>query len=100
LGCPRQEVWVYEFRSELHMPLVAVGVAFDYHAGLLPQAPAAFQKVGLEWLFRLFIEPKRLWKRYLLLNPLYLWYLFLQKTSLKKFDPQRTKQPLEEIGYI
>jgi exopolysaccharide biosynthesis WecB/TagA/CpsF family protein len=100
MGCPRQEVWIYEFRSELQMPLVAVGAGFDFHAGLLPQAPPALQKVGLEWLFRLATEPKRLWKRYVFLNPMYLCYLFMQKTSLRKFDPQRTKQPLEEIRYI
>ena len=66
MGCPRQEVWVYEYRSELQMPLVAVGAAFDFHAGLLPQAPTRLQRIGLEWLFRLFVEPKRLWRRYLI----------------------------------
>jgi len=100
MGCPRQEVWVYEYRSELKMPLVAVGAAFDFQAGLLPQAPETLQKMGLEWLFRLCTEPKRLWRRYLFLNPLYLCCLFLQKTSLRKFDPQRAEKPLEEIGYI
>jgi exopolysaccharide biosynthesis WecB/TagA/CpsF family protein len=100
MGCPRQEVWIYEYRSELKMPLVAVGAAFDFHAGLLPQAPAKLQKMGLEWLFRFYTEPKRLWKRYLFLNPLYLCCLFLQKTSLRKFDPLQDKQPKEEIGYI
>jgi N-acetylglucosaminyldiphosphoundecaprenol N-acetyl-beta-D-mannosaminyltransferase len=100
MGCPRQEVWIYEYRSELRMPLVAVGAAFDFHAGLLPQAPAKLQKMGLEWLFRFYTEPKRLWKRYLFLNPLYLCCLFLQKTSLRKFDPQQAEKPLEEIGYI
>jgi N-acetylglucosaminyldiphosphoundecaprenol N-acetyl-beta-D-mannosaminyltransferase len=100
MGCPRQEVWVYEYRTELNMPLVAVGAAFDFHAGLLPQAPAKLQKMGLEWLFRFYTEPKRLWKRYLFLNPLYLCGLFLQKTSLRKFDPLQAKQPKEEIGYI
>jgi N-acetylglucosaminyldiphosphoundecaprenol N-acetyl-beta-D-mannosaminyltransferase len=82
------------------MPLVAVGAAFNFHAGLLPQAPSTLQNLGLEWLFRLFTEPKRLWKRYLILNPLYLWCLGMQKTSLRKFDPQRAKKPLTDIGYI
>jgi exopolysaccharide biosynthesis WecB/TagA/CpsF family protein len=100
MGCPRQEVWIYEYRSELKMPLVAVGAAFDFHAGLLPQAPAKLQEVGLEWLFRFYTEPKRLWKRYLFLNPLYLGCLFLQKTSIRKFNPLQSKQPTEEIGYI
>lgn len=100
MGCPRQEVWIYEFRSELQIPLVAVGASFDFHAGLLPQAPAALQRVGLEWLFRFFIEPKRLWKRYLFLNPLYIWLLLNQKTSLRKFDPGHADKPVGEIGYI
>ena len=100
MGCPRQEVWIYEYRSELKMPLVAVGAAFDFHAGFLPQAPERLQKMGLEWLFRFYTEPKRLWRRYLFLNPLYLCCLFLQKTSLRKFDPQQAKRPLVEIGYI
>jgi exopolysaccharide biosynthesis WecB/TagA/CpsF family protein len=72
LGCPRQEVWVYEYRNLLNMPLLAVGAAFDFHAGLLKQAPPWMQKRGLEWLYRLIQEPKRLWKRYIVLNPLYL----------------------------
>ncbi|HEY1015218.1 MAG TPA: WecB/TagA/CpsF family glycosyltransferase, partial [Herpetosiphonaceae bacterium] len=72
LGCPRQEVWVYEYRAALAMPLIAVGAAFDFHAGLLAQAPACLQRHGLEWSYRLVKEPRRLWRRYVLLNPLYL----------------------------
>ncbi|MFV1966746.1 MAG: WecB/TagA/CpsF family glycosyltransferase, partial [Pirellulaceae bacterium] len=67
LGCPRQEVWAFEFRDALSMPLLAVGAAFNFHAGLLAQAPPLMQRVGLEWLFRLIREPRRLWKRYVLL---------------------------------
>lgn len=72
LGCPRQEIWAYENAGLIGLPLVAVGAAFDFHAGAIPQAPAWMQQSGLEWLFRLGQEPRRLWKRYLLLNPLYL----------------------------
>jgi len=61
------------------MPLIAVGAAFDFHAGLLPQAPKWMQDRGLEWLFRLYQEPKRLWRRYLYLNPLYVWMIIRQK---------------------
>jgi N-acetylglucosaminyldiphosphoundecaprenol N-acetyl-beta-D-mannosaminyltransferase len=86
LGCPRQEVWAFEMRQALSMPLLAVGAAFAFHAGLLPQAPAALQKRGLEWLYRLVQEPVRLWKRYLLLNPLYATLLFLQAARLCSFD--------------
>ena len=99
LGCPRQEVWAYEFKEHLSMPVLAVGAAFNFHAGHLAQAPASMQRFGLEWLFRLVMEPTRLWKRYLLLNPYYLGLLFCQWTGLVKFDPQDTVTPTSEISY-
>jgi N-acetylglucosaminyldiphosphoundecaprenol N-acetyl-beta-D-mannosaminyltransferase len=64
LGCPRQERWAFEHRVRLGRPLVCVGAAFDFHAGTLRQAPAWMQSRGLEWLFRLVMEPRRLWRRY------------------------------------
>jgi N-acetylglucosaminyldiphosphoundecaprenol N-acetyl-beta-D-mannosaminyltransferase len=79
LGCPRQEVWAYEMRDHLHIPILAVGAAFDFHAGSLPQAPHWMQKAGLEWFFRLYQEPRRLWRRYLILNPIFITRLLLQK---------------------
>lgn len=82
LGCPRQEIFVYEMKSHLSMPLVAVGAAFAFHAGILPQAPLWMQNAGLEWLFRLTREPSRLWRRYLYLNPAYVSLLTLQKFGL------------------
>ncbi|MGF1522996.1 MAG: WecB/TagA/CpsF family glycosyltransferase [Leptolyngbyaceae cyanobacterium] len=87
LGCPRQEVWAYEYRDLLEIPVLAVGAAFDFFAGNLPQAPKFFQDRGLEWLFRLVQEPKRLWYRYLVLNPLYLWNILQQRLGLRKFQP-------------
>ncbi len=84
LGCPRQEVWVHEYRKHLSMPLLAVGAAFDFHAGTLPQAPRRMQNLGLEWLFRLVQEPRRLWRRYVLLNPVYLAFAFLEAFSISK----------------
>ena len=66
LGCPRQEVWTYEFKDHLKMPVLAVGAAFNFHAGQLDQAPKFFQDFGLEWFYRLAKEPKRLWQRYLI----------------------------------
>ena len=72
LGCPRQEVFAYAMRPKLDLPLLAVGAAFDYHAGLLRRPPAWMQRAGLEWLWRLGLEPRRLWRRYVLLNPAYL----------------------------
>jgi N-acetylglucosaminyldiphosphoundecaprenol N-acetyl-beta-D-mannosaminyltransferase len=87
LGCPRQEVFTYAMRPLLDMPLLAVGAAFDYHAGLLKNPPAWMQKYALEWLWRLGLEPKRLWRRYVLLNPAYLSRLAAQKSGLWKATP-------------
>ena len=78
LGCPRQEVWAYEFRHRLKMPIVAVGAAFPFLAGTLRQAPRWMQDRGLEWFFRLCSEPKRLWRRYLLMSPAYLFLVACQ----------------------
>jgi N-acetylglucosaminyldiphosphoundecaprenol N-acetyl-beta-D-mannosaminyltransferase len=70
IGVPKQEKWMARMRDRLEAPvLVGVGAAFDFHAGLVPQAPAALQRLGLEWLFRLAHEPRRLWRRYLRYNP-------------------------------
>jgi exopolysaccharide biosynthesis WecB/TagA/CpsF family protein len=87
LGCPRQEIFTYAMRPLLDMPLLAVGAAFDYHAGLLKNPPAWMQKYSLEWLWRLGLEPKRLWKRYILLNPAYVSRLAVQKAGLWKATP-------------
>jgi N-acetylglucosaminyldiphosphoundecaprenol N-acetyl-beta-D-mannosaminyltransferase len=70
IGVPKQEKWMARMRGRLEAPvLVGVGAAFDFHAGLVPQAPALMQRLGLEWLFRLAQEPRRLWRRYLRYNP-------------------------------
>jgi N-acetylglucosaminyldiphosphoundecaprenol N-acetyl-beta-D-mannosaminyltransferase len=69
-GQPRQELWMAEMRPLLRAPvLVGVGAAFDFHAGLVAQAPAWMGRSGFEWLYRLWREPRRLWRRYLLGNP-------------------------------
>lgn len=98
LGCPRQEIWLYEYREAIALPAIAVGAAFDFHAGLLPQAPPILQKWGLEWLYRLIQEPQRLWKRYVLLNPLYVLLLTLQGLNLKVLDPQAARAPTDDLG--
>jgi len=73
IGVPKQEKWMAKMRSKLSSPiLIGVGAAFDFHAELIPQAPKALQRIGMEWLFRLFQEPKRLWRRYLIYNPLFI----------------------------
>jgi N-acetylglucosaminyldiphosphoundecaprenol N-acetyl-beta-D-mannosaminyltransferase len=72
IGVPKQEKWMAAMRDRLQAPvLIGVGAAFDFHAGLVPQAPAWMQRLGLEWAFRLAQEPRRLWKRYLRYNPLF-----------------------------
>ena len=99
LGCPRQEVWAFEARARLPMPIVAVGAAFAFHAGTMPQAPPALQDRGFEWLFRLAQEPRRLWRRYLLLNPLYLWLVLLQRVGLHRLDAGDAPPPEERLRY-
>jgi exopolysaccharide biosynthesis WecB/TagA/CpsF family protein len=97
LGCPRQEVSAYELRRLLPMPLLAVGAAFNFHAGQLAQAPPGWQTRGLEWLFRLIQEPRRLWRRYLLLNPLFVSLLALEAVGLGVVPTG--KAPGEPIRY-
>ncbi|MEI7770042.1 MAG: WecB/TagA/CpsF family glycosyltransferase [Chloroflexales bacterium] len=73
LGTPKQDYWVARFRPLLNAPvLIAVGAAFDFHTGRVRQAPRWMQRSGLEWLFRLSQDPRRLWRRYLLGNPTFL----------------------------
>ena len=70
IGVPKQEKWMAAMRPRLEAPvLVGVGAAFDFHAGLVPQAPPLLQGAGLEWAYRLAQEPRRLWRRYLRYNP-------------------------------
>ncbi len=70
IGVPKQEKWMADMRHDLEAPvLVGVGAAFDFHAGLVPQAPPVLQESGLEWAYRLAQEPRRLWRRYLRYNP-------------------------------
>ena len=74
MGCPKQEYWMARYRHEVQAPVIlAVGAAFDFIAGTVPQAPPLLQNLGLEWLFRLAREPRRLWKRYLVRNPYFIW---------------------------
>jgi N-acetylglucosaminyldiphosphoundecaprenol N-acetyl-beta-D-mannosaminyltransferase len=76
LGMPKQELWSAEFQPYLDAPVIlAVGAAFDFHSGVVKQAPYWMQRSGTEWLFRLVQEPRRLWRRYLLGNSRFLWLL-------------------------
>ena len=94
LGCPRQEVFVYENRELVRLPLVAVGAAFDYHAGLLKQPPAWVQRNGLQWLYRLVQDPRRLWHRYLVLNSLYVLRLFFPRLGVLRTPAEQPPSPL------
>lgn len=82
LGCPKQEKWAFEHRQTIDCPILCVGAAFEIHSGNIPEAPTVMQELGLEWLYRLVREPFRLWKRYVLLNPMYAILLFLQVVKL------------------
>lgn len=73
LGCPKQELWMAEHRGRINAVMVGVGAAFDYHAGTIQRAPLWMQNAGLEWFHRLASEPRRLWKRYLVTNTLFIW---------------------------
>jgi N-acetylglucosaminyldiphosphoundecaprenol N-acetyl-beta-D-mannosaminyltransferase len=87
LSTPKQEQWMYEHRNVLQVPvMLGVGAAFDLNSGKLQQAPSWMRENGLEWLFRLLVEPKRLWKRYLVAIPGSLWSVSLELLHLRKFD--------------
>ena len=83
-GCPRQEFWVAAHKGKVNAAMMAVGAAFDFHAGLLKQAPGWMQKNGLEWFFRLTQEPKRLFKRYLITNSLFILRFLKHKLILRR----------------
>lgn len=71
LGCPKQEIWMAAHRGRINAVMIGVGAAFDYHAGTIQRAPKWMQNSGLEWLHRLVSEPRRLWRRYLVTNTLF-----------------------------
>ncbi len=74
-GCPRQERWVHQHQGQINAAMVAVGAAFDYHAGSLRKPPALMQRLGLEWAWRLALEPTRLFRRYAVTNTQYVFEL-------------------------
>jgi N-acetylglucosaminyldiphosphoundecaprenol N-acetyl-beta-D-mannosaminyltransferase len=85
IGVPKQEKWMAQMRPSLDCPvLVGVGAAFDFHAGLVPQAPPWMQASGLEWTYRLAHEPRRLWRRYLRYNPRFLGALARQLSAQRR----------------
>jgi len=99
LGCPRQEVFTYEMSRQLEMPMLAVGAAFDYHAGLLQEPPAILQRLGLQWLYRLVQEPGRLWRRYLFTNSQFIGLFFAQWLRLWRPELEDCEAPLAEVRF-
>ncbi len=84
LGCPKQELWMAAHRGRINAVMVGVGAAFDYHAGTIKRAPKWMQNNGLEWLYRFVSEPRRLWKRYLMTNSLFVIWSLWQCLFFKK----------------
>jgi len=86
LGTPKQVRWAAEHKQKLYKTvLICVGAAFDFHAGVKAEAPDWMQRFALAWLYRLFQEPKRLWRRYLYHNPRFIFSFVLQLFGLKKY---------------
>ena len=86
IGTPKQDQWMFEHKARLPgVVMLGVGAAFNFHAGEVKQSPRWMQSAGLEWLFRLAVEPRRLWKRYLLVTPMFLPLWALQKLGILKF---------------
>lgn len=83
IGCPKQEKWMAEHKSTIHAMMLGVGAAFDFHTGRVKQAPAWMQKMGMEWFFRLMMEPQRLWKRYFKHNPRFAFLLAMQLVKMR-----------------
>jgi N-acetylglucosaminyldiphosphoundecaprenol N-acetyl-beta-D-mannosaminyltransferase len=86
LGTPKQDVWAANRVNLLHNTvIIPVGAAFDFITNRVPQAPRWMQHSGLEWLFRLISEPRRLWRRYLIDNPLFILRIMRQGLGLKRY---------------
>ncbi len=90
IGCPKQERWMAEHKAQLNCVMLGVGAAYDFIAGSKKHAPRWMQKIGMEWLFRLCSEPKRLWRRYFSTNPRFIWH----------FGKQLLKHKLSRKGLV
>ncbi|MDV6376009.1 WecB/TagA/CpsF family glycosyltransferase [Deinococcus arenicola] len=89
IGCPKQERWMAAHTGRLNAVLMGMGAAFDFHTGRVRQAPVFMQRLGLEWLFRLVMEPRRLWKRYAKHNPRFVGLFVLQLLGQRVIDRGR-----------
>jgi N-acetylglucosaminyldiphosphoundecaprenol N-acetyl-beta-D-mannosaminyltransferase len=86
LGCPKQERWMHLHRESVPLVMVGVGAFFDFYSGRIRQAPAWMQRCGLEWLFRLLMEPRRLFKRYAYNNPRFVFLALIQLLRFRSFS--------------
>jgi len=86
LGCPKQELWMAEHKEKISTVMLGVGAAFDFHAGKKPQAPQWMQTIGMEWLFRILHEPRRLARRYLYNNPRFIILALLELLGILNPD--------------
>lgn len=92
LGCPKQENWMAAHRDRVKAVMLGVGASFDFYAGNVRESPEWMGNLGLEWLFRLTQEPKRLWRRYVILNPRFVGLATMQLLGLKKFEEKRIER--------
>lgn len=94
MTAPKQETWIWQHWQQLdiHCHVGTIGAVFDFYAGTMKRAPLWMQRNGLEWLYRLAQEPRRLWQRYLLGNPIFIWYIL--KEELNKKDIYDTKNSI------
>jgi len=87
LGLPKQDIWIYEHKDRLNAPIaVGVGAAFAFHAGTVKRVPEWIGNIGMEWLWRLLREPRKLWRRALIEGPQFVWHVALELTGLRKYQ--------------
>jgi N-acetylglucosaminyldiphosphoundecaprenol N-acetyl-beta-D-mannosaminyltransferase len=83
LGAPKQEFWIYNNYQSLGVPVsLGIGGSFEFVSGVVPRAPKLMQQIGMEWFFRLLMEPRRLWKRYVVCNTLFIWLILKQRFNV------------------
>jgi N-acetylglucosaminyldiphosphoundecaprenol N-acetyl-beta-D-mannosaminyltransferase len=94
ISTPRQEAFMHQYLPDFDTRLMfGVGAAFDYHTGRIKDCPEWVKRAGLQWLHRLLQDPRRLWRRYLRNNPVFLWQIMLQLTGIRAYDLAETKKP-------
>src|ERR687885_2313327 len=99
VGAPKQEKWIHKYKDQLPeiKIFLAIGATLDFEAGDKKRAPKWVAEIGLEWLHRLFSEPKRLWKRYLIGGPIFAWLVLKQRFNLYEFPPAKVEPNLPPV---